>query len=150
MSYVDDLEQERGALAALVQQREEIEIKIAEKQERVALLARLCKEPDVEELTGIEGSGLTEACRTALRTAPERGLSLDGVISMLEFLGFPIDNYKNAEAVVHTTLTRLRENEEVGMVMLPSGKKGWKWIGERLGARHKGKFQSRFKSKFSK
>src|SRR5271169_3115437 len=130
MTYRDDLNEARRELAALREQREQLEIKIAQEQERVAALAKLCNEADIEDLTGIEGSGLTEACRTALRTAPQRGLSVDGIVSMLEFLGFPIQEYKDAEAVVHTTVTRIEKNGEVESVTLPSGKRGWKWVQE--------------------
>jgi hypothetical protein len=70
--YNAELGQEREVLADLFRQREELAIKIAKQQTRVAALRSLTEESEVEPMTEMNLGGLTNACRTAFRAAGKR------------------------------------------------------------------------------
>src|SRR6266702_1486205 len=113
MNYQSDLSAARLHLVELLAKRENLEIEIAQQKEKVAALSKLTNESgDAEQLLEFN-AGLTEACKTAFRIAPQRGLSVEGIKSVLEFLGFPIEEYKNVEASIHTTVKRMQDKGEV-------------------------------------
>jgi len=69
------LEVEREELLVLFKEREELEIRIAKKQRRVAALATLVDDSEASDsILGLDLYGLTNAIRTALRAASRWGL----------------------------------------------------------------------------
>lgn len=118
MSYETKAEravrQAREGLAGLFKQREEIDVRIAKQQRRLAALVALiddCEETD--QIVELNLGGLTDAIRTALRTAGPRGLTPGETTARLKQLYFPVSGYKNFAASLGTVLKRLVESGEV-------------------------------------
>ena len=71
---------------------------------------------------------LTEACRNVLRTSPKKGMSAMDVRKALETSNFDFSGYtSNPLSSIHTTLRRLKENEEAKEIVV-EGTKFYKWI----------------------
>jgi len=104
----------REELAALFRQREELEVRIAKQQRRVAALVTLVDDTEAtDQLLGLNLGGLTDAIRTTLRTAGSRGLTTSEVTARLDQLFFPVNDYKNFRASLGTVLKRLIASGEV-------------------------------------
>jgi len=135
-----DLQQARIVLRKLMDRREQLETEIAKQRRKVAGLAVLNeqKEGDNSVITELNLDGLTNACRSVLRAAGPRGLTPTELRNGLKELRFPIQNYQNSMAAVHTILKRLESYKEVraGIRDVYDGKDDsvYQWIGPQFGA----------------
>lgn len=132
--YKTDLEQARIRLAELLRRREILDIQIAKQQRQVASLATLADESEeTDQVLEMGLGGLTEACRTVLRAAGNRGLEPMEVRKELRHFHFPIDEYSNAMASIHTVLKRLVESGEVRIAIHDRGDEKdssvYQWVG---------------------
>ena len=106
--------QAREELARMFQQREEIDVRIAKQQRRLAALVALVDDSEeTDQIMELNLGGLTDAIRTALRTAGPRGLTPGETTARLKQLYFPVSDYKNFAASIGTVLKRLVESGEV-------------------------------------
>jgi hypothetical protein len=104
----------REELALLFRQREELDVRIAKQQRRLAALAALVDDSEqTDQLLDLRLGGLTDAIRTALRTAGSRGLTTGEVTARLDQLFFPVNEYKNFRASLGTVLKRLIASGEI-------------------------------------
>src|SRR5258708_39180701 len=102
------VEEAREELATMFRQREELDIRIAKQQRRLAALVTLIDDSeDTDQLMELSLGGLTDATRTALRTAGPRGLTPAEVTARLSQLYFPVNEYTNFRASLGTVLKRL-------------------------------------------
>jgi hypothetical protein len=116
-----DLQKARETLATLLRKREEIEISIAKQRRKVAAWSELCEESEFSEahytLADLDGKmhlgGWSAACRTALRSAFDKWMTVSEIQERLRELGFPLDKYKAPAASITTTVNRLVEAGEV-------------------------------------
>ena len=149
MNPKDELVAAKSRLEELSAQRDALDVEIAKLKGRIAALSQLSDEEDAPTPNPVAFTGLTDACRTALQ-ASKRPLSISGLKAMLDFFEFPTEQYVNPLANVQTTIRRMMDTGEVVTTELADGKTGYRWVAERSRARNKGRFQSRYKSKFSK
>lgn len=124
----------REALADLFKQREELEIRIAKAQRRLAALVTLIDESEEsDKLLDLNLGGLTDAIRSALRAAGQRGLTPSEITLRLRQLYFPVGEYKNFRASLTTVLKRLVASGEVrvGIQDLHEGRDQsvYQWVG---------------------
>lgn len=104
-TYKQALQEARKELNAFLEQRAELDIRIARLRQTIGGLSQLC-EGDASMTFIIQDMGLTEACREVLRASREE-LTPAEVIKGLERIGFDISGYSNLLAAVHTTLKRM-------------------------------------------
>ncbi len=109
-----DLENLLEEDSQLVVRREEIQSRREEIQSRTESLRKI-----LDSVGGLLGEnhseqqvGLTDAIRKQLRGS-NRAHSAVQVRNILKTAGFPIDDYKQPLAVIHTTLKRLQEQSEI-------------------------------------
>ena len=90
---------------SLLQQKSDLDARLAQLGESIGTLTRLCGYvPTV-------AYGLTEACKTSLRCAKAAMTPLE-VRDRLQATGFDINRYSNPLAAIHTVLRRLAESGE--------------------------------------
>ena len=90
----------------LLQQKADLDARLAQVAESIGTLTRLCGyAPTV-------AYGLTDACKTSLRCAGAPMTPLE-VRDRLQSTGFAISKYSNPLAAIHTVLRRLTESGEV-------------------------------------
>ena len=89
----------------LLQQKTDLEARLAQLGESIGTLTRLCG------YTPTVAYGLTEACKTSLRCAKAPMTPLE-VRDRLQAVGFDINRYSNPLAAIHTVLRRLTESGE--------------------------------------
>jgi hypothetical protein len=120
-------EEYRRALAAamdesqrLTAERQRIDGRLSELAEKIGTLSRLCG------LAATVPWGLTDACRTVLRSAggPMTAAELR---DRLAVIGFDLSRYANALAALHTTLKRLAEAGEVAATAAGPRKMAYRW-----------------------
>jgi len=92
-------------LAALEQTRQELDRRIAGLR---LVIQGLRQMQGVSAPAAVEREGLTESCRTILRSAAQ-ALSAQEVKEQLDALGFDWSSYSNPISAVHTVLKRLME-----------------------------------------
>ena len=116
------VEQYRRALEAAAKEyetlgaeRQRIDQRLGELAQSIATLSRLCG------VTSNVGWGLTDACRTVLRSAGVPMTPSD-VRDRLAGIGVDLSGYANAMAAVHTTLKRLNDAGELRSVTTPGPK----------------------------
>src|SRR5260370_3934492 len=103
--YKSDLERAREQLAELFRKQGELEMAIAKQQKKVALLASLSDESEeTDQLLELGLSGLTNAVRAVFMAAGGRTLHAVDVRERLKELRFPVNEYQNVLAAIHTTL----------------------------------------------
>jgi len=90
----------------LLQQKADVDARLAQVAESVGTLTRLCG------YTPTVAYGLTEGCKTSLRCAAAPMTPLE-VRDRLQSTGFDINRYSNPLAAIHTVLRRLTESGEV-------------------------------------
>ncbi len=142
------VEKAREELAAMFRQREELDIRISKQQRRLAALVTLIDDSEeTDQLMELSLGGLTDAIRTALRTAVPRGLTPGEITARLSQLYFPVSEYKNFRASLGTVLKRLITSGEVRKaihdVQGERDESVYIWVGA-----IKSRFESRFKDKF--
>jgi predicted transcriptional regulator len=124
-----ELDREQNELERLLREREEIEVKIAKTKRRLAAWAELCDDTEAgEQVVELDLGGLTEACRTALRSSRRAWINVTEVKDILEGLGFPIKDYKAPIASLTTTLNRLSESGEVVSAKI-GNTTDYRWVG---------------------
>ncbi len=89
----------------LLQQKADVDARLAQVAESVGTLTRLCG------YASTVAYGLTEACKTSLRCAAAPMTPLE-VRDRLQSTGFDINRYSNPLAAIHTVLRRLTESGE--------------------------------------
>src|SRR5687767_11107774 len=105
-SYRVALEDALREYETLLQQKADLDARLAQVAESVGTLTRLCG------YTPTVAYGLTEACKTSLRCAAAPMTPLE-VRDRLQSTGFDINRYSNPLAAIHTVLRRLTESGEV-------------------------------------
>lgn len=113
-------------------------MEIAKQRQKVAALAILNDQGGDDMTLELRLDGLTNACRSALRAAGPRGLTPSELRNSLKQLRFPIQNYENGLAAVHTILKRLASYKEVRVAIrdVYEGRDDsvYQWIGPQFGA----------------
>jgi hypothetical protein len=127
-NYVADLQHALRDLLMMASEREQLEKKIAKQKKRVAALYELAQtDEDVVPLPNLT-EGLTDACRIALR-AIDVAMTPSQIRDHVQGLGVP--SQTNLLASIHTTLKRMKENDEVReeTINFPSGDKvvAYRW-----------------------
>jgi hypothetical protein len=89
----------------LLQQKSDLDARLAQLGESIGTLTRLCG------YTPTVAYGLTDACKTALRCAKAPLTPLE-VRDRLQATGFDVNRYSNPLAAIHTVLRRLTESGE--------------------------------------
>ena len=138
--YTRDLAKARKELGRFVAAREDLEVQIAKQRQTIAALAVLCKHiPERSNMMAeIDFGGLTDSCRAALRAAGPKGLTPPELRASLRRMHFPVDEYSNALATIHSVLKRLESYKEV-RVAIHDRHEGrdlsvYQWIGPAYGA----------------
>jgi hypothetical protein len=98
----------------LLADRERVNRRLAELQETISSLMRLCG------YTPTVPWGLTEACRAVLLRA-EDPMTPVAIRDRLRAIGFDLTRYANELAAIHTTLKRLEAAGQVKGVKHPAG-----------------------------
>jgi len=162
------LERERRELLSLFRKQEELSIQIAKKQRRVAALATLVDDSEEsDKILELDLYGLTNAIRTAIKSAAPRGLTPAEIRTRLMQMQFPVNDYANFRASLNVVLKRLVDREEVKRLALATVESGirrdesvYLWVQKygaenslantilRRRAKFKGRFKPRFKDKF--
>ena len=107
---------------SLLQQRAELDTRIAQLTQSIGNLTRLCGYVPTVAL------GLTDACRMVLRAAGHPLTAVE-VRAQLEAMGIDLRKYSSDLAAIHTILKRLRESGEVALVPRGWEKPGYRWEG---------------------
>jgi len=105
---------------ALGEERQRIDRRLGELAQTISSLSRLCG------LTPTVPWGLTDACRTVLRSA---GVTMTPaeVRERLQAIGCDLSSYSNVMAAIHTVLKRLNESGELRFVASGHGKIAYIW-----------------------
>jgi hypothetical protein len=154
-THRDELVEARNRLAEMFASREHLDIEIARQQRRVAALTALVNESEeVDELLDLNLGGMTDAVRTVFMAAGGYGLTPVEVRDRLARLYFPVNEYKNFMASLHSVLNRLEKNGEIKPVIVDrhDGRDAsvYQWI-PKYSKRLRGRFsESRFKSRFNR
>lgn len=134
--YIKELQKAREELAQLIRKREDIEVDIARQKRKVAAWAEVCDEGEVTESSnalamaiGLDLGGLTDACRTAMRSSRKEWMTVTEIQEALKELGFPLEKYKAPIASITTTVNRLVDGNEATMEKRPNGANEYKWVG---------------------
>jgi hypothetical protein len=109
-----ELQLARVELIKLFKAREELDIRIAKQQRRLAALATLVDNTEMTEgILELNLGGLTDAIKTVLRASSSRGLTPGEITIRLTQLYFPVEEYRNFRASLSTVLKRLVASGEV-------------------------------------
>jgi len=120
-----DLAETVGELGEVQQKASDLDQRIQDLRQTVAVLSKLCGEEFVE----IEDAlGLTASIRLVLQEAPNTFMTQQDVRLRLEGRGFNTRRYGNLLASIHTVLGRLQAKKETVM-QIQNGKGSYKWIG---------------------
>jgi hypothetical protein len=135
--YKDSLETAKAEMEALLDEQAQIEQRLGYIVSRIQVLRKTIL--SLGELLGEEFEpetvGITEAIRKILQdSADERGsyTSPVGVRNALQKNAFPLSEYKNALAVIHTTLKRLEEQGEIEGAAGTNGRVYYRWKKEEI------------------
>lgn len=111
-----ELRKEQEKLVQMIRDKEELETSIAKAKRRVAAWAELCDDTETGEIApDLDLGGLTEACRTILRSARKEWMTVADIQRDLKELGFAIDSYKAPAASITTTVNRMHESGELAV-----------------------------------
>jgi hypothetical protein len=163
------LSEARQQLADLFKQQEALSLAISKQQRRVAALAALVDESEeTDHVLDLNLGGLTDAIRSVLRDGG-RGLSPKEIRTRLIQQYFPVSEYKNFMASLHSVLARLVKAHELKTIIVTTTESGqqhdeicYQWVPKygatnslantilRKNSRFKGEFQPRHKDRFEK
>ena len=113
--YLKAFEAATRELAALTQQKADLEERILHVRQTVVSLSRLCG------LTPTVSWGMTDGVRFAIRSA-NRPLTPAEVRDELANWGLDMSKYANDLSAIHTVLKRLNQAGEIRFVIKPDGK----------------------------
>jgi hypothetical protein len=127
--YRQTLEAAKAEFDSLLEEEGKLENRLAVIRERTDVLRKTII--SVGDLLGEdrepESVGITDAIRAVLKGRSDALFSAKGIRMSLQNANFPLANYKNVLAVIHTTLKRLEEQEEIAPV-IRENKTYYKWI----------------------
>jgi hypothetical protein len=114
----DELIAARNSLAEKLAAREQLDIEIAKEQRRIAALTALVNESEeIDELLNLNLGGLTDAVRSVFMASSSYGLIPKEVRDRLVHLYFPVNEYRNFMASLHTVLSRLNKGGEIKLAI---------------------------------
>jgi hypothetical protein len=126
--YRQTLDTAKAEFDNLLEEEARLEARLAAIRERAEVLRKTIM--SVGDLLGEdrepESVGITDAIRSVLQNKVDMFFSPRGVRSHLQKNDFPLDNYKNVLAVIHTTLKRLEDQGEV-VPSVKDGKTYYRW-----------------------
>jgi hypothetical protein len=126
--YKETLEAARSEMDDLLKEEIDLGSRLAIVRGRIEVLRKTII--SIGDLLGEdrepETIGITDAIRGVLKARPDGFFSPTGVRSSLRTSSFPLDNYKNVLAVIHTTLKRLEDQNEV-TTMTENSKTFYRW-----------------------
>ena len=135
VDYRGELKKHRTALAVLLAEREDIEVKIARLKKKVAAFAALCDEGEaVDPAIDLDLGGLTDVCKTAMRASRKEWMTIAEIQETVKELGFPLEQYKAPAASITTTVNRLADSREVDVDRRLGESVKYKWVGKRSDA----------------
>ena len=127
--YRQTLEAAKAEYDGLLEEEGKLEARLAYIRERAEVLRKTII--SVGDLLGEdrepESIGITDAIRTVIKGRSDAIFSARGVRASLQQANFPLANYKNVLAVIHTTMKRLEEQGEIEPVVRDN-KTYYKWI----------------------
>jgi|SRR5271157_2696696 len=130
--YKDSLEAAKTEMEELLSEQTQVEQRLAYIVDRRQVLQKTIL--SLGELLGEEFEpetvGITQAIRKVLKdSSDDKGsfMSPVGIRNILQKDGFPLSDYKNALAVIHTTLKRLEDQREVESMTGTNGKAYYRW-----------------------
>jgi hypothetical protein len=130
--YKDSLEAAKAEMETLLGEQTQLEQRMAYIVGRLQVLRKTAL--SLGELLGEEfepdAIGITQAIRKVLKdNSDEKRVYLPptAIRSALQKDGFPLSEYKNALAVIHTTLKRLEDQDEVESITGTNGKAYYRW-----------------------
>jgi chromosome segregation ATPase len=125
-TYKDALKEAQSEVADTVaelgeaeQKVQDLNVRIADLRQTVAILSKLCGEALVEVEDAL---GLTDAIRIALDESGGKEMHAQDVRLLLESRGFQTRRYGNLLASIHTVLKRLQARGEVKATRLVGDK----------------------------
>jgi hypothetical protein len=131
-------------LQLLLDEREQLEVKIAKQRQRVAaweILATKDDDSSPNALTSLDSildrEGLTDACSTVLRASTKEWMTTADIQVALREFGFDLRKYKAPHASIMTTVNRLAEGPNSQVVVRRTSTPGgteYKWVGSRFSA----------------
>ena len=128
--YKETLEAAKSEMESLLDDEVTLDVQLSTVRSRIEVLRKTIM--SIGDLLGEdrepEAIGVTDAIRAALKTKPENYLTPRAVRNALQSASFPVKNYKNLLAVIHTTLKRLEEQGEVEP-LVRDNKTYYKWAG---------------------
>ena len=130
--YKDSLDAAKNEMEVLLSEQGQLEQRLGYIVARLQVLRKTIL--SLGELLGEEFEpqtiGITEAIRKVLKDSQDdRGsyISPISIRTALQKDDFPLSEYKNALAVIHTTLKRLEDQDEVESMTGTNGKAYYRW-----------------------
>lgn len=144
-THRDELAEARNRLSEMFASRERLDVEIAMQQRRIAALATLVNESEeVDELLDLNLGGLTDTVRTVFMAAGGYGITPIEVRSRLVQLYFPVHEYENFMASLHSVLGRLEKNGEIKAAIIDRrdgrDESVYRWIPKYGGGLSRGRF----------
>jgi hypothetical protein len=125
-----EIEKEQKEIERLLELKEQTEVAIARAKRRLAAWMEILDDTESGELVPELGlGGLTDACRTVLRSSRKQKITVAEIQADLRKLGFPLDEYKAPAASITTTVNRLEEAGEVSADRSNPGATTYQWKG---------------------
>ncbi|MGE0407604.1 MAG: hypothetical protein AB7O65_15020 [Candidatus Korobacteraceae bacterium] len=133
-NYRESLEAAKSEMEELLTEQGQIDQRLGYIVSRLNVLRKTVL--SLSELVGEDAEpqavGITAAIRKVLRARFEENedaayMSPVSVRQALQRDGFPLNEYKNALAVIHTTLKRLEDQDELEAATSPSNKTYYRW-----------------------
>lgn len=139
-------------LADLLTQKERLEDEVARQRRKVAAWRELCDaEQDRDVDVGMKAcsdaftaailnlGGLSDACRSVMRSSRKEWLTITEIQTGLKEIGFSLDAYKAPYASIATTVNRMADGENAEVVVARRTNPGateYKWVGAQYGAQN--------------
>lgn len=117
----------QAELNKMLEQREKLEIEIAKKRYQIAALMALTEQnEEIDREVGMTLGGLTEACLAAFRSAAYSPLTPIQVRERLSLMGFPVEEYRNVLAAIHTVVKRLADAGKIETVVTSNNENAYR------------------------